>query len=328
MAHEEHEMNYAHLTQDQRYQIFALLKAKTPKARIAEILGVHKSTISRELRRNAGAYHKYHPALAHRFALDRRREKVPPRISRQTWARVDEKLRLDWSPEQIAGWLKSQGLPRVSHERIYQHVQHDRDWRHGDLYKHLRHGQKRRRQYGSYKRGGPIRDRVGIEERPEVVDQRVRVGDWEADTVIGKGPEVLVTAVERRSRLTRMTRAARRGAEEVETAMVALLARLADRVHTITADNGSEFARHASIASCLKTCFFFAHPYASWERGLNENTNGLIRQYFPKKFDFRNATDEEIQAAEDKLNNRPRKALGFKSPNEVFFAEHDVALQS
>lgn len=328
MAHEEHEMNYTHLTQDQRYQISALLEEKTPQARIAEILGVNKSTISRELRRNAGAYHKYHPAQAHRLALDRRREKVPPRISRETWALVDEKLRLEWSPEQIAGWLKSQGLPSVSHERIYQHVQHDRDWRHGDLYKHLRYGKKRRTRYGSYKRGGLIRDRVGIEERPEVVDQRSRVGDWEIDTVVGKGPEVLVTIVERCSRLTRMAKALRRTAEAVEAATLALLTPLAFRVHTITADNGGEFARHASIAESLKACFFFAHPYSSWERGLNENTNGLIRQYFPKKTNFQDITDQEIQTVMNKLNNRPRKCLGFKTPNEVFFAKHAVALQS
>lgn len=321
-------MRYSHLTQEQRYQIYALLKEKTPQYRIAEIVGVHKSTISRELCRNAGAYGKYHPAQAHRLALDRRREKVPRRISDETWALVEDWLREEWSPEQIAGWLKVTNLPRVSHERIYQHVQYDRDWRHGDLYKHLRHGKKRRRRYGSYKRGGPIPDRLGIEERPEIVDQRMRLGDWEIDTVIGKGPEAVVTIVERRSRLTRIARVACRGAENVEAATLGLLAPLAGKVNTITADNGGEFARHVHMASSLNASFFFAHPYSSWERGLNENTNGLIRQYFPKKTNFRDITDQEIQTVMDKLNNRPRKCLGFKTPNEVFFAEHEVALQS
>lgn len=316
---------YTHLAQEQRYQISALLKEKTSQTRIAEILGVHKSTICRELRRNLGA-HRYFPAQAHRIALDRRKDKAPARVSKQTWALVEEKLREKWSPEQIAGWLKAAGRPAVSHERIYGHVAQDRQ-RGGTLWRHLRHGTKRRRRYGSYRPPGPIPNRVGIEERPAIVERRERVGDWEADTVIGKGRPALVTLVERRSRLLRVAKVARRASEEVEAAVVALLAPLREQVHTITADNGSEFARHASISSSLKTSFFFAHPYAAWERGLNENTNGLIRQYFPKKFDFSNATDEDIQAAMDELNNRPRKSLGFKTPNEVFFQYFTVALR-
>lgn len=316
---------YTHLTQEQRYQISALLKEKTPLTRIAQIVGVHKSTISRELRRNQGA-HRYFAAQAQRLALDRRKDKAPARISKETWALVEDKLRQKWSPEQIAGWLKAAGRPCVSHERIYHHVSQDRE-RSGSLYSHLRHGTKRRSRYGSYKRGSPIPNRVGIEERPAIVERRERLGDWEADTVIGKGRPVLVTLVERRSRLLRVARVARRGSQEVEAAVLALLAPLAERVHTITADNGSEFARHASISSSLEASFFFARPYASWQRGLNENTNGLIRQYFPKRFDFSQATDEDIKAVMDKLNNRPRKALGFKTPNEVFFAPDTVALR-
>lgn len=318
-------MSYTHLTQEQRYQISALLKEKTPQTRIAEILGVHKSTICRELRRNTATHH-YFPAQAQRMALDRRRDKAPLRVGRQTWALVENLLRLQWSPEQIAGWLKATGRPRVSHERIYAHVGRDRE-RSGSLYKHLRHGTKRRRRYGSYRRATAIPNRVGIEERPAVVERRERLGDWEADTVIGKGRPALVTLVERRSRLTRIAKVARRGSEEVEAAVVSLLTPLSEQVHTITADNGSEFARHASISSSLEASFFFAHPYASWERGLNENTNGLIRQYFPKSSDFTETTDEAIEAVMDTLNNRPRKALGFKTPNEVFFDQDMVALR-
>jgi transposase, IS30 family len=317
---------YTHLTQEQRYQISALLKGKIPQTRIAQIIGVHKSTISREVRRNR-CTSRYFPAQAQRLALDRRRDKSVVRICTQTWALVEEKLREKWSPEQIAGWLKATGLPRVSHERIYRHVQHDRDRHSGTLYQHLRHGTKRRRRYGSYRRAGPIPNRVGIEQRPAIVDDRKRLGDWEADTVIGKGRPVLVTLVERCSRLTRIARVARRGAEEVEAAMVELLCPLADRVHTVTCDNGSEFVRHASMASSLEASFFFAHPYASWERGLNENTNGLIRQYFPKSYDFSEATNEQIEVVMQSLNNRPRKALGFKTPNEVFFQNLTVALR-
>lgn len=317
--------HYTHLTQNQRYQISALLKEKTPRTRIAEIVGVHKSTISRELQRNSGAY-RYSPAMAHRLALDRRQDKAPLRIGKQTWSLVEDLLRRQWSPEQIAGWLKSAGHPRVSHERIYRYVGQDRE-RSGTLYLHLRHGAKRRSRYGSYRRASAIANRVGIEERPVIVECRQRVGDWEADTVIGKGRPVLVTLVERRSRLVRIAKVARRGAQEVEAAIVSVLDPLSERVHTITSDNGCEFARHASIATSLQASFFFAHPYASWERGLNENTNGLIRQYLPKSTDFTDVSDEAILAVMDKLNNRPRKALGFKTPNEVFFAEQDVALR-
>jgi len=316
---------YTHLTQEQRYQIFALLKEKTPQTRIAEIIGVHKSTISRELHRNQGT-HRYFPLQAHRLALDRRKDKTPARITRQTWALVEEKLRQKWSPEQIAGWLKAKGHPTVSHERIYRHVDQDRQHS-GSLYKHLRHGTKRRRRYGSYKRGGPIANRVGIEERPPIVERRERLGDWEADTVIGKGRCALITLVERQSRLLRVAKVTRRGAQEVQAAILALLTPLAEQVHTITADNGSEFARHASIAAALKAAFFFAHPYAAWERGLNENTNGLIRQYFPKKIDFSQASDQDILNVMENLNNRPRKTLGFKTPNEVFFGKSNVALR-
>lgn len=311
--------HYTHLARNQRYQIHALLKEKTSQTRIAQILGVHKSTISRELRRNQGAY-AYFPALAHRVALDRRRDKSLLRISQETWSLVQHLLRRQqWSPEQISAWLARTGRPRVSHERIYQYVLDDKG-RGGDLHEHLRCRKKHRKRYGTYRRRSPIPNRTSIDERPAVVERRERLGDWEADTIIGKGrKEVLVSLVDRRSRLTRLAKAPRRGAKEVECAMFSLLAPLADRVHTITSDNGSEFARHAPLSTSLNALFFFAHPYASWERGLNENTNGLIRQYFPKSRDFLTITDDEIQTVMDKLNNRPRKSLGFKTPNEVFF---------
>ena len=317
--------HYTHLTLEQRYQISALHKEKTSQTRIAKILGVHKSTVCRELRRNKGA-HAYFPAQAHRIALQRRKDKAPRRIPRQTWLLVEEKLRLQWSPEQIAGWLKAQGAPGVSHERIYQHVAQDRE-RNGTLHKNLRHGKKRRSRYGSYRRKGPVANRVSIEQRPAVVETRERTGDWEIDTVIGKTPQTLLTIVERRSRMTCIAKLPRRGAEELLAAAVEILGPFAEKVLTITSDNGSEFARHELIAHTLKASFFFSHPYRAWERGLNENTNGLIRQYLPKKSSFEELTDEEIQTLMHKLNNRPRKALGFKTPNEVFFESPPVALQ-
>jgi len=311
--------HYTHLTQEQRYQIHALLKGKVAQVEIAKILGVHKSTISREVCRNRCAW-GYFPAQAQRLALDRGRDKSWPRIARETWALVEDRLRCEqWSPEQISGWLARVRGVRVSHERIYQYVWEDKR-EGGGLHEHLRCRKTRRRRYGTYRRRGSIAGRTSIDERPAVVESRERLGDWEADTIIGKGHrDVLVSLVDRRSRLTRVGLASRRAANEVERVMCGLLGPLSDHVHTVTSDNGAEFARHLSISFFLEAQFYFAHPYSSWERGLNENTNGLIRQYFPKGTDFRTITDEEVQAVVDKLNNRPRKSLGYRTPNEVFF---------
>lgn len=321
--------HYTHLALQQRYQIHALLKEKVSQTRIAEILGVHKSTISRELRRNRGTHH-YFPAQAHRLALHQRLGKGAPRIDGETWAWVEHKMRCEqWSPEQISGWLVRERGLRVSHESIYRYVRADKS-EGGSLHRHLRCRKRHRKRYGSLARSGPIVGRTSIEERPAIVERRGRLGDWEADTIVGKpGKAVIVSLVERRSRLTRLAKAPRRAAAEVEGAIGVALGPLADHVHTVTCDNGSEFARHASLASSLKARFFFAHPYASWERGLNENTNGLVRQYFPKGTDLTPITDEEIQAVMDKLNTRPRKALGYRTPNEAFFEDRPaVALRS
>lgn len=321
--------HYTHLALEQRYQIHALLKEEVSQTRIAEILGVHKSTISREVRRNRGT-HAYFPDQAHRFALHQRQDKATRRIAPTTWALVEEKMRREqWSPEQISGWLARENGIAVSHESIYRHVRADKG-RGGDLHRHLRCRKKHRKRYGTPRRSGSIANRRSIDERPAVVERRERLGDWEADTIVGKpGKAVIVSLVDRRSRLTRLAKAPRKAAAEVEHAMARVLKPLVDRVHTVTCDNGSEFARHLSLASSLKARFFFAHPYASWERGLNENTNGLVRQYFPKGTDFTAVTDEDIQVVMDKLNTRPRKALGYRTPNEAFFGgKPTVALRS
>ncbi len=311
--------HYTHLTQEQRYQIDALLKEKVSQTRIAENLGVHKSTISREVRRNRGA-HGYFPAQAHRMALDQRRDKSWPRIPARTWLLVEDRMRCEqWSPEQISGWLARERGRRVSHESIYRFVRADKA-EGGNLCRHLRCRKRQRRRYASPPRTGPIVGRTSIDERPAIVERRERLGDWEADTIVGKpGRGVIVSLVDRRSRLTRLAKASSRRAAEVERAIAHALGPLVDHVHTVTCDNGSEFARHAHLASFLKARFFFAHPYAAWERGLNENTNGLIRQYFPKRTDLTNITDKEIQTVMDKLNRRPRKALGYATPDEAFF---------
>jgi len=190
----------------------------------------------------------------------------------------------------------------------------------GNLYRHLRCQKQRRKRYGSYSRRGQLKNRVSIDQRPAIVASRSRLGDWELDTIIGKGhKQAIVSITERKSRLTLIHKVERKTASNVTRAILKLLKPIAGRVHTLTSDNGKEFAGHETIAKGLGTRFFFAHPYASWERGLNENTNGLIRQYLPKHRNFTTITQAEINQVMNKLNNRPRKCLGIKTPNQVFF---------
>jgi transposase, IS30 family len=320
-------MSYTQLTREQRYQIYALMKAGHSQAETAAILGVHKSTVSRELRRNRGR-RGYRPALAQELAGARRRATHRPRISERTWVRVESLLRLEWSPEQVAGRLKLEGREAVSHERIYQHVRADKRAG-GTLHLHLRCRRERRKRYGKHSRRGQIAGRVGIEERPAVVDAKGRVGDWEADTIVGRrGRGALLTLVERKSKLVRLSWVERKGAEDVARASLTVLSPLAGRVLTITSDNGGEFAHHARISEGLGADFYFARPHASWERGVNENTNGLLRQYFPKRADFAAITEAEVERVVRRLNERPRKTLGYRTPNEVFYKRRPVALQT
>jgi len=316
---------YTQLAQEQRYQIYALLKMGHNQTEIAKTIGAHKSTISRELSRNRGQ-RSYRPKQAHQMALNRRK-KAKPRIQAEGWALIESKLREDWSPEQISSWLKQNKDIRVSHERIYLYILENQRAG-GNLYKHLRCQKKRRKRYGSYDRRGKLPNRRSIEERPEIVEKRQRIGDWEADTILGQGRrQAIVTLTERKSRFALLRKVERRKAELVCDAMIDLLQPVSDCSHTITADNGKEFAEHERIAHELEIDFFFAHPYAAWERGSNENMNGLIRQYFPKGCDFTTITDEEIEFVMSRLNNRPRKCLGFKTPFEVFYKQ-PVALAS
>jgi len=318
---------YSQLTREQRYQIYALKKAGLSQSRIAALLDVHKSTISRELRRNCGQ-RGYRPKQAHLLTQKRRQGKYHSRIALETWQLIEAKLRLEWSPDQITGWLRLTGRPTVSHERIYQYVLADKTAG-GKLYKHLRCQKQRKKRYGSRERRGQLPDRVSIESRPAIVESRSRFGDWELDTIIGKGhQQALVSLTERKARLSLIAKVERKTARQVRSAIIRLLRPHAHKVLTLTADNGKEFAEHKDIAESLETDFYFAHPYASWERGTNENMNGLIRQYFPKHRDLRTVTEQEIKRAMNRLNNRPRKCLGYRTPNEVFFGKSTVALAS
>lgn len=309
---------YTQLTREQRYQISALMKAGLRQSEIAPIVGVHRSTISREVRRNRGL-RGYRPKQAHHFAEIRRAGAVHPRISSGTWAMVKRFLRNDWSPEQISAWLLSEHQTTVSHEWIYQFILTNKR-QGGDLHQHLRCKKQRRKRYGSTNYRGRLLNRVSIDQRPKIVETRSRIGDWELDTIIGKGhKQALVSLTERKTRLTLLAKVQRKSAELVSWSIQRLLEPIASKVLTLTSDNGKEFARHQEIATALKAKFYFAHPYSSWERGLNENTNGLIRQYFPKHHDFTTITEEDVTMVMNKLNNRPRKCLGFKTPNQVFF---------
>ena len=318
---------YKQLTSEQRYQISALKKIGYGPTEIAKELEVHKSSISRELSRNMGE-RGYRPKQANEKAFERRTNATTrKRISAEIWEVVKEKLRQDWSPEQVSGWLKKRQEIRISHEWIYQYILTEKQAG-GDLYTHLRQHGKRRKRYGQYDRRGKLPNRVSIEERPQMVGQRERLGDWEVDTLVGKGHRgALVSLVERKSRYTLLQPVTQRLANLVADATISLLQPFTDLVHTITGDNGKEFAEHVRIAETLKANFYFAHPYSAWERGTNENTNGLVRQYFPKKTDFSKVARSETKVAVDRLNHRPRKCLDFKSPFEVFF-DQSVALHS
>lgn len=321
-------MRYTQLTREERYQISALKAVGQSKTEIAKVLGRHKSTIGREMTRNCGL-RGYRPKQADRLAANRRQEKPTCRISCDSWLRVKQLLHEYWSPEQISHWLHQEENIHVSPEWIYQYVLRDKQDG-GNLYKYLRCQKQRKKRYGKPDRRGQIKGRVSIDERPKIVNERSRIGDWEADTVIGKqGGDVLVTLVERKTRWSIIGKAPNRTAAEVRAVIVKRLLPLSEHVHTLTYDNGKEFALHQDIDKELQSCGYFAHPYHSWERGLNENTNGLIRQFLPKGKDLSEVTDKDIQRVMDKLNNRPRKCLGFKTPNQVFFGINPpVALTS
>jgi transposase, IS30 family len=311
---------YRHLTKEDRYHIKAQRDAGKSITKIAKKVGCDKSTISRELRRNTGG-RGYRPKQAHRMARDRWKDaekavKMTPGLIKI----IEGRLRQKWSPEQISGRLKRNGMPRVSHERIYQHILEDKR-NGGDLWRCLRWSHRcRRKRYGRADCRGEIPGRVSIEKRGRKANKRKRVGHLERDLVIGKNHRgALLTIVDRKSRLTLAARVKGKTAKEVHSATVAILKPIRKALKTITNDNGKEFASHKKTAKELRVKIYFSHPYSSWERGTNENTNGLFRQYFPKKTaDFTKIADREIRRVETELNSRPRKCLGFRTPFEVF----------
>jgi IS30 family transposase len=313
---------YSQLTECQRYQIEALKKVQKNQKEIGEIVGVSAATISRELKRNTGK-RGYRPKQANIKAVSRRENAAKAiKMTDDLVCIINAKTPLEWSPEQISGGLNLAEDIQVSHERIDQPIWTDK-YHGGELYKPLRQShKKRKKKYGSKDKRGQICNRISIDERPDIVAEKTRLGDWEIDTVIGKNHQgALVTIVDRVSKFTLIKKVDSKHADVVTKATVSLLNPFKDKTLTITADNGKEFAGHELVAQELETEVYFAHPYSSWERGLNENTNGLIRQYFTKGSSFENITEDQVEGVMDKLNHRPRKTLNYRTPHAVFFGE-------
>lgn len=315
-------MKYTHLTAEERYQIDDLKREGFSQISIAKKLCRSVSTVSRELSRNEGE-RGWKPRQAHLKASERlmtRGANNVKRASTTAWDYAKKQLEEEqWSPEQIVGRLEYEGLETISHETIYQRILADKNAG-GKLYSHLRCKKKRKKRYGSARSTrGTIPNRVDITQRPVIVDSRKRVGDWEGDTIIGshQGGAVIASMVERKSRYTCLSKAKNKTTTAVIDSITKQMLPIADLVLTITLDNGREFSHHKTLSKTLNSDVFFAKPYHSWERGLNENTNGLVRQYFPKKNSFDTITYHELQRVVKKINHRPRKCLGYKTPFEV-----------
>ena len=315
-------MGYFHLTTEGRCQIYTLQSIGKTQKEIAAYLGVSASTISRELKRNSGKK-GYRYKQASDKAAERRYQAShrPKKLFPSTLRLVEEKLSERWSPEQIAGVLGANDI-EISHETIYRHVWANKKLG-GYLYQYLRRRGKKYNHRSAKTAGrGCIPDRVDIQERPKIVEKKSRLGDWEGDTLIGSERQgVILSLVDRKSKLTLLGKMNGKYADQVPGLIKQCLKRLPKKkvaLHTLTLDNGKEFSKHKRITKLTGLNCYFATPYHSWERGLNEHTNGLVRQYFPKGSDLTHCTNEEIQYVEDQLNNRPRKVLNYRTPREVF----------
>ncbi len=322
-------MSYHHLTIEERYQIKAYKEVGYKNYEIAKVINVHPSTITRELKRNTSKITgSYIPRWAENFAKKRsiiQAENANKKMDEEMRNLIKIYIKKDWSPEQVSAMLEIKDNITISFVRIYQFIEQDR-LEGGDLHTHLRfyHTGHRRAKYGG-KHKGRIKDRVSISQREQIVDDKTRVGDWEIDTIVGAGKKgVITTIVERATSLVKISIPTTKKACDIEAETIRIMAPLKDKIHTITSDNGLEFANHKNIANNLDYKHYFCHPYSSWERGLNEYANGFIRQYIPKGTSFEDITPEYIKMIEDKLNNRPRKSLNWRTPNEVFYGQKEA----
>jgi IS30 family transposase len=310
-----------HFTVEQRYKLEVLLQQNVIKTQIADELNIDISSIYREIKRNSdGRSCVYKADLASRKCKKRHKEKPKNQcFTDDIKIYVEKLIKEDLSPEQIVGKSVKDNITCVCHETIYKYVWNDKKAG-GDLYKHFRNQGKIYRKRGTSKdKRGQIVGRIGIENRPIEVAEKQRFGDLEIDLVIGKDHKgALLTINDRATGMLQMKKIASKDAEIVKNTTIELLKNWKPFLQTITSDNGKEFAKHKSIAKALEIDYYFANPYCSWERGANENLNGLVRQYFPKGSDFNLITDEQVRNAVKKLNNRPRKRHQFSSPNEVY----------
>lgn len=315
-------MTYHQITFAERYTLGLLRQRGASPAIIARLLGRHRSTISREVRRNrAHSDATYRPQLADWYARGRRsRSRRNRRFTAAAWARVQALLREDWSPEQVAGWLRRRGELAISHETIYRYIWADKR-RGGTLHQHLRGARKRfRKRYGSYDSRGRLAGKRPITARPAAAEQRTEVGHWEGDTLLGAGQAgpCVLSLVERKTGYLVLGKLQRRCSTEVNRRARGLIVAQPRAVQTITVDNGTEFHEYAALERATATRVYFATPHHAWERGTNENTNGLLRQYLPKRASMARLTQGECNRIAAKLNRRPRKRLGYRTPEECY----------
>ena len=310
---------YHQLTPGERYELSALRKQGLRPAEIARALGRHRSTIGREIRRNTRKDGGYRPSTADQMTRGRRsRSRRNQRFGAAAWALVETWVREDFSPEQVSGWLRRFRLLSISHETIYRHIWDDRR-RGGTLYRHLRGSQKKRRKrYGRNDSRGRLAGKKPIAERPPGAHNRSRVGHLEGDTVLGTDKHCLLTLVDRKTGFTMIGKLEARTVAELNRGAIHLINKTARRVRSVTVDNGTEFHGYKAIEAATGADVFFATPHHSWERGTNENTNGLIRQYAPKRTSLAQLTQADCDHIADKLNHRPRRRLGFRTPAECY----------
>ncbi|QKG78894.1 IS30 family transposase [Tenuifilum thalassicum] len=310
-----------HLTLEQRYAIKAYLDCGKTKSEIARALKVHKSTIYREISRNSSKRGAYNPDSANELAEERkerfcqnRRFDTSMQVKIDNWIKEEQ-----WSPEQIKGHCDRNGIEMVSHERIYQYIRADKQAG-GELHKHMRHKLKHRNRPVGGKRV-VIKNKVSIDDRPAVINNKERFGDWEIDLIVGRNNKgAMVTLVERKTSMILIRKLEDgKDADGLANTVIRMLLPYKNSVKSITSDNGSEFARHEKIAKKLQADFYFAHPYSSWERGLSEYSNKLIRQYIPKKSNFDTFDSDFVKQVQHKINRRPRKTLHFSTPKTEFF---------
>lgn len=315
-------MGYRQLTSEERYMIARLKWQGYSQAEIGRLLGRHRSTISREVRRNATTHDgSYRPSKADRYARVRRsRSRRNLQFGAAQLQPVYELLTQFWSPEQISGWLRKERKLQISHETIYRYVWSDRA-EGGTLSQYLRGSPKqKRKRYRSYDSRGILAGKRSIEHRPESIENRSSFGHWEIDTVMGSGDQhCLVTLVERSTGYVLIGKLRNRTSGETAKRTIHLIRNSGLKFKTITSDNGTEFHSYKEVEQATGVKYYFAHPYHSWERGSNENVNGLIRQYAPKRHSMKQLTQWGCRAIADALNSRPRKRYDWRTPNELVY---------